>query len=198
MSFNLEDIRLTDQQKRSLDRSHWIHLEVTLEDWEWAEEHLAAVRATGYKLGDSFGVNAEGGYAAERVLARYMDDCDIPYTWYNDPWDRREDFKICGQVIDLKNQTTAGKPQMGYDVDITRATAMGSRRDLYLFTKINRHTRRDLWVLGFMGHEEYMSKAVYYNKGERTRTNMEAPNDCYCVRYNELTLWDVWMVENAI
>lgn len=174
----------------------WPCLEMTAEDLAWGEQHLAKVIAAGKTAPSRNFGNRSAGFAAERVVDRWLTERNITHAWDDDPKNRLPDFEIYGLTIDLKNHTTNGMPQPGYDVDLTDRQRINSGpRDWYLFSKLDQSTMQDLWVLGFQTYDEIMSKGVFYKEGEMTRTKLKAPVDCWCIAYNELIKPLKWLGE---
>lgn len=175
----------------------WPLLEMTPADLTWGEQHLAKVLAAGNTAPDRNFGNKAAGFAAERVVDRWLTERKIKHTWNNHPTARLPDFEISDFSIDLKNHTTGGAPQGGYDADLTEEQRQGSgERDWYLFTKLDRGNMTDLWVLGFQTLKVIMTTGVFYKKGEITRTKLDAPVDCWCIRYNELIKPLEWLGEH--
>lgn len=174
----------------------WTCLEMTAEDLEWGEQHLKKVLAAGKTAPSrNFGDRA-AGFSAERVVDRWLTAQGVEHDWDDDPKNRLPDFQINGLTIDLKNHTTVGSPKADYDANLTERQRINSGpRDWYLFSKLDKSTMRDLWVLGFQTYAVMMDKGVFYREGEITRKNMNAPVDCWCIRFDELIKPTDWLGE---
>jgi hypothetical protein len=176
----------------------WPLLEMTADDMAWGKSQLAKVLAAGNTAPDRNFGNKAAGFAAERVVDRWLSERGINHTWDNHPTSRRPDFQIGGQTIDLKTHSTAGPPQDWYDANLTEEQRQNSGDcDWYLFAKLDRSNMTDLWLLGFQTLPVILEKGVFYNKGEITRSKMDVPADCWCIRYRELIKPLDWLGENS-
>ena len=174
----------------------WPLLEMTDEDMAWGEEHLRKVKASGKTAPDQDFGNLRAGFAAERVVDRWLTTQDISHTWNNSPRDPEHDYWLGDLRVDLKTHTTAGEPRGHYDADLTESQRRGSgERDWYLFAKLDRSNMTDLWLLGFQTEQVIMTKGAFYRKGEITRTKLTAPVDCWCIQYQELIKPLKWLGE---
>lgn len=174
----------------------WPCLDMTAEDLAWGKKHLEKVLAAGKTAPSrNFGERA-AGFSAERVVDRWLAERGILHNWDDDPKNRLPDFEIRGLTIDLKNHTTIGQPKDDYDANLTDRQRINSGpRDWYLFSKLDKSNMRDLWLLGFQTLDVIMSKGVFYHKGDLTRGNMDAPVDCWCIRFDELVPVEKWLEE---
>lgn len=174
----------------------WPLLEMTPADLEWGKQQLTKVRASGNLAPDRNFGNKSAGFAAERVVDRWLTERGIPHTWDDNPKSRLPDFEIYALTIDLKTHITIGEAQPSYDANLTEEQRIKSGpRDWYLFAKLDRSNMTDLWLLGFQTLKSIMTKGVFYRKGEMTRAKvkMEAPVDCWCIAYEELIKPPEWL-----
>lgn len=174
----------------------WLCLDMTPEDLEWGKQQLAKVLAAGNTAPDRNFGNKSAGFAAERVFDRWLNEEGIAHTWNSDPVDRTPDFEIRGATIDLKTHVTNGGPRPHYDANLTEEQRVNSgHRDWYLFAKLDKSNMTDLWILGLQTEAVILEKGVYYREGQVTRLKMDAPCDCWCIRFDELIKLPEWLGE---
>lgn len=173
----------------------WPLLEMTPADLKWGDQQLRKVRAAGKTAPDRDFGDLRAGFAAEKVIDRWLTEKGIDHVWNNDPIDPQQDYEFGSLLVDLKTHVSLGGPKPEYTVQLSEEQRQGSSaRDWYMFAKLDSSNMTDLWLLGFQTEAVIMSEGQFYRKGE-IRKKMTVYFDCWCLEYQALVEPADWLAK---
>ncbi len=171
--------------------SRWPMIQITAKHWEMGRRHLkGADRDRLINFGDQ-----KLGFAAEYAVADWFRDQGVDPHHNPDPRGTDPDYTINGFKVDLKSVSTKGYPRRDHDANLAerqRKKDIG-KIDFYLFGKHDKRTDGDYYIVGFLPADMITEIGQYYDKGDITRCNMNAPANCWCVQYGDLVDPSEWL-----
>lgn len=95
------------------------------------------------------------------------------------------DLIIQGAKFDVKTKRCTSPPQESYDCSVADFNTK-QQCDAYFFTRVCEELN-SVWLLGWVGKEEFYSNAEFMKKGQIDRSNnFTVKADCYNVKISKL------------